>query len=94
MGDDVFATGPSSHQKDGDIYGINDYAGLLQSVLASDARIEIRACYSAAGDNCIAYAFKKILPSASVYGYTGLGLWLSGLGDVSFGNLIEVKLKE
>jgi hypothetical protein len=47
------------------------YRELIMSAFSSNATIQLEGCYTAAGENSIAYAFKEILPNALVYGYTG-----------------------
>jgi hypothetical protein len=74
MGDDVFGlwtSDPNHDRKGHSWYGIEDYADLLAAVFDPNAVIELEFCHSADGTGSIAYAFKKALPSASAWGYTG-----------------------
>ena len=73
LGDDTFGIGSTEPDEDtgGTWYGIEDYSGLLGGGFDPSAVIELEACHSAHGKGSIGYAFKKHLPSASVWGYTG-----------------------
>jgi len=44
---------------------------LVKDVFAPNATIELRGCYTATGPDSICRQFKKTLPNARVYGYTG-----------------------
>ena len=75
IGDDVFGIGTTVEDWDGEKntwVGIEGYIGVFDS----EAVIELEACYSASyyGEDetgSIGYAFKKLLPDAKVFGYTG-----------------------
>lgn len=79
FGDDVFGIGQT--MKDWDAkpggstghtwYGIEDYRSLLTAAFDPSGVIELEGCHSADGITSTGYAFKKHLPSASVWGYTG-----------------------
>ena len=66
----------------------------IVNAFASDALIELEACYSAFGNDSIAHKFKKALPNASVWGYIGWTIpWLVvGVQEaMPFGGWTEVK---
>jgi len=77
MGNDVLGIGPTifgAYPEKGieDWYGINNYAPVLQSIFDPHATIELEGCYTAEpGTTTIGRAFKKILPDATVKGWTG-----------------------
>jgi hypothetical protein len=53
------------------VFMLEDKESLIREVFDAKATIELEACFTAFNDKSIAYAFKKILPKAYVWGYTG-----------------------
>jgi len=54
-----------------DMWMLEDMESLLRDVFDPTATIELEGCNTAFNKNSIAYAFKKILPDAHVWGFTG-----------------------
>lgn len=49
---------------------LEDAESLIHEVFDAEATIELEACYTAFNSRSIAYAFKRILPNARVWGFT------------------------
>jgi hypothetical protein len=53
------------------IFILEDVESLIRGVFDPEATIELEGCFTAFNSQSIAYAFKKILPRAHVWGFTG-----------------------
>jgi hypothetical protein len=53
------------------VFLFEDMESLIREVFAPETTIELEACFTAFNSQSIAYAFKKILPKAHVWGFTG-----------------------
>jgi len=94
IGEGGFVTKRRPEYDDTGLIYFNDLRTSIINVFASDALIELEACYSAFGSDSIAHRFKKSLPSVSVWGYTGWAMPVPVIGvhgGFSFGGWTEVK---
>jgi len=72
----------------------DDIRSSMVNAFASNALIELEACYSAYGTDSIAHKFKQTLPNASVWGYTGWAMPIPIITvqeSFAFGGWTEVK---
>ena len=79
---------------DTELIYFDDLKTLIINTFASDALIELEACYSAYGTDSLAHKFKKTLPNASVWGYTGWAMPIPIITvqeSFAFGGWTEVK---
>jgi len=94
IGKGGFVTRKRPDLDDTELIYFNDLKSLIINAFASDALIELEACYSAFGVDSIAHKFKKTLPNASVWGYTGWAMPVLVVGmqeSFAFGGWTEVK---
>ncbi len=97
IGKDMFGTGDNDLSER--YYGIEDYKDLVKEVFHPKAVIELEACETAYDHASVGTAFKNVLPSATVRGWTGKckqfypGIWDTRrtVDDLFSSKFIEVK---